>query len=156
MIARLRERGLVRSTRRPARPPRTLAWAASIAIAFLLGALATRLVGAPSGTHLLLLERGSDSLTSGEVEARVAEYTAWAREVDAAGALVTADHLLPGGWRLGGEDGERRLLEDEREGPPSGFFLIEADSEEEALRIARGCPHLAHGGIVRLRAIDRR
>jgi hypothetical protein len=34
-----------------------------------------------------------------------------------------------------------------------GYFLIRATSGEEAVRIARLCPHLNYGGTVEVRAI---
>jgi hypothetical protein len=35
-----------------------------------------------------------------------------------------------------------------------GFFLVRAATAEEAEAIARGCPHLRHGGTISLREID--
>jgi hypothetical protein len=34
-----------------------------------------------------------------------------------------------------------------------GFFIISAGSFEDALAVARGCPHLRHGGAILVRPI---
>jgi hypothetical protein len=36
----------------------------------------------------------------------------------------------------------------------AGLFVVSATSDEEALRIARTCPHLSHGGEIELRPIE--
>jgi hypothetical protein len=36
---------------------------------------------------------------------------------------------------------------------PTGYFIIRADDWDAALAIARGCPHLRHGGVVAVRAV---
>lgn len=36
----------------------------------------------------------------------------------------------------------------------AGYFLVDAENETEALRIARTCPHLQFGGKIELRRID--
>jgi hypothetical protein len=42
----------------------------------------------------------------------------------------------------------------DREGAISGYFVIQADSYEEALRIANESPHVQHGGVVEVRRIE--
>lgn len=37
---------------------------------------------------------------------------------------------------------------------PAGLFIIAARTDDEALAIARSCPHLRHGGTVSLRPIE--
>ena len=67
------------------------------------------------------------------------------------GQLVVAEKLSAAERRLGVvASGERPVVAAE----PTGFFLIRAGSLDEALAIARRCPHLAHGGEVALRPID--
>ena len=36
-----------------------------------------------------------------------------------------------------------------------GYFLIQAQSDEEAERVASGCPHLRYGGTIEVRRIER-
>jgi hypothetical protein len=35
-----------------------------------------------------------------------------------------------------------------------GFFLVRAGSLDEAETLARGCPHLRHGGTIAVREVD--
>jgi len=35
-----------------------------------------------------------------------------------------------------------------------GFFILEAASIEGAAQLARGCPHMKHGGRIEVRPID--
>jgi hypothetical protein len=84
---------------------------------------------------------------------RVAEYKAWARSVAGAGRLIGGEKLQDRGVLLSGAEAEERLVESP-DGVLSGYFLIQAGSLAEALQVARGCPHLRHGGRVALRPID--
>jgi hypothetical protein len=79
--------------------------------------------------------------------ALVAEHRAWAAELRRSGRLVSAEKLAPEVLYLG-EGGPVS-------GPPEvlGYFLVRAPSLDEALAIARGCPHLRHGGRVAVQAI---
>ncbi len=48
-------------------------------------------------------------------------------------------------------DGVERQMDD----AIGGFFVIRAESYEQAVRIARTCPHLDYGRKIELRQIDR-
>jgi hypothetical protein len=89
--------------------------------------------------------------------ARVAEYSAWAREIRKAGHLVAGEKLADQGAVLEGPGGAPRAIP-AQVGPDtvslSGYFVIQAATWEEALTVARACPHLRHGGSVALRPID--
>ncbi len=39
-------------------------------------------------------------------------------------------------------------------GPLGGLFIIRAESWDEALKIARTCPHLRHGGVVAVKRVE--
>jgi hypothetical protein len=153
VVAELRRRGLIRGA---APERRRWALAAALALAFALGLVAgARFLpgGAASAdsraaqSYLLLLYEPRPLDRAG-VDL-VAEYSAWAGGLAKRGQLVVAE-------KLSGE--ERRLPEREstavRGDGPTGFFLIRAANLDEALAIARGCPHLAHGGELALRPID--
>lgn len=109
-------------------------------------------------SYLLLLHESEDTMsgaTPDEIESAVAEYTAWAAELAERNLLESAAKLVDfAGWEL--------VMGDE--GPTSrprgrvpgieGFFVIRAQSDEQALEIARDCPHLGRGGEVELRPIE--
>ncbi len=115
-------------------------------------------VSAPAGQEYLLLLRGpagsGTPVRAQEDAATVAEYRRWAESLQADGTLVSAEKLQDStGYRLS-PNGARAPLSDSAAERIGGFFLIRAHDAAEAEAIARGCPHLRHGGSVELRAID--
>ena len=137
--------------------------AAALMLGVVLGYGATRIRGtaAParvaaasdSAPQFLLLlydsgGRSSPPISPDRMKAIIAEYSAWAGRLAAAGQLVSAEKLSdsPAQW-LGGSvattDGAT----------VGGFFLIRARDLAEARRIAEGCPHLKYGGRIELRPI---
>jgi hypothetical protein len=100
---------------------------------------------------LLLYDSGvtGASVSTQQVSAIIAEYSAWADGLRAAGQLVSAEKLSDSAsvW-LGGSIA---TVSGERVG---GFFLIRARDLIEAQRIAASCPHLKHGGRIELRPIQ--
>jgi hypothetical protein len=119
------------------------------------GAAPTRVAAASDSAPqflLLLYDNGGGSSTPispDRMNAIIAEYSAWAGRLAAAGQLVSAEKLSddPAQW-LGGSvatsDGAT----------VGGFFLIRAHDLAEARRIAEGCPHLKYGGRIELRPIQ--
>jgi hypothetical protein len=151
VVAALRERGLIRSDRRPA-PWRSVAAAvAALAIGIGVGratARAGRPAATPARTFVLLLYPGAGLDPSpGAEQDRVEEYGLWARGLAAQGRMVSGEKLKDGA-RLFGEppDASPNALQ--------GFFLIRAETLEEAEDIARTCPHRDHGGTIALREVD--
>jgi hypothetical protein len=154
VLKQLRSERLVR---RRARLGPTLARAAVLAAVFAAGIVLGDRRPAPTdrtegGRYVLLLIEGPSYRTPATPEAerkRVAEYAAWARGLAERGRFVEGEklgHLL---HRLGepaetAEGGEA----------VAGFFVIGAESREEAIRIARTTPHLRYGGSVEVRPIE--
>ncbi|HEX7252624.1 MAG TPA: YciI family protein [Thermoanaerobaculia bacterium] len=98
--------------------------------------------------YVLFLE-GAESLTPEEETRRVQEYKNWARRVAGEGHLISGEKLSAEVLRLG----------DTPDSAPSGgesvrgYFVIAARDQRQALEIARGCPHLRHGGWIVVRPI---
>lgn len=109
---------------------------------------------APSPRFALLLHEppGLGAGASADEIARiVAEYRDWSRGVAADGHMLDGEKLADReGWWL--RDGSARPRGDE--GGLGGFFLIRAKDYDEALAIARGCPHLRHGGWIEVRRVE--
>jgi hypothetical protein len=153
VVATLKAEGLLGGGR-SRRPPRW-AWPAAIAAALLLfaaGYAAGRrpAAGPPAGLrqYTRLLYEGPTFNVGGVAEpALVREYSEWAAGLAGRGRLVTGEKLAENGWTLGAE---RAGASD----GPAGFFVIAARGDDEALAIARTCPHLRHGGTVSLRPIE--
>ena len=119
------------------------------------GLLAGRPAPPPTGlaagpTYLLLLYPGPGYVAGDAADEarRVAEYGEWAGRLHREGRLLGAEKL--GGHALVLEAGG---LASSVEGP-QGYFLVRARSLEEARAIARGCPHLGHGGRVTVQVVD--
>ncbi len=151
VVSTLRERGLLRDAVPRMLSPRWV-WPAAIAAGLLLFVGGFTLGRAPRPSpdlprYTLLLYEGPEFNRAGTPESElVAEYSGWARELAGRGRLVAGEKLSAQAWALGSGAADRR--------DPSGFFIIAARSDQEALSIARTCPHLRHGGTVSLRAID--
>lgn len=100
--------------------------------------------------------------TPEEMQACIAEYTAWATSLEERGLLVASDKLHDGSGRVmrkngGPEGGQVRVID----GPYSetnevlgGFFVVRADDYDGAVALARECPHLTYGGTIEIREIE--
>jgi hypothetical protein len=142
VVANLRAAGVIRR-RRSLLP---LAAAAALAVLLLsIGFAAGRWQPSPPRTYALLL-RDSGRPADG---ARVAEYVAWSR-----------NDFVVGGQKLG--DRGKLLtatrtadLDFARQGELGGFFIVAADSLDEAAALALECPHVRYGGSIEVRPIER-
>lgn len=82
-------------------------------------------------------------------QARVREYSDWARSLSRRGALTTGGELADEGSLLGGTT--RGALS--REDRIAGYFMLRARDASEALDLAAGCPALRYGGRVEVRRV---
>lgn len=107
---------------------------------------------------MLLIRGGNDGMAASspaEIEAVIGRYFAWSDQLRREGRLISADELGEGGRTLRARDGQIAI-----DGPYpetkeaiGGYYLFEAADEDEAIAVARGCPALAHGGLVDLRPV---
>jgi hypothetical protein len=145
-LAALRERGLIAAAARQRR--RWLATAALLAVAFAAGWLARGghpQAGGRDRPRFVFLLFGD---APGPEADRVEEYRAWARRTSAGGHVVAGERLGPDG-RTAGEPSAGACG-----GSLRGYFVLDAASLDEALRLARGHPHVRHGGTIVVRPID--
>lgn len=151
----LRSRGYLR-------PSRSRLWRNVMALAaalfvFVLGR-ETGKASAPPTTHdsrltyVLLLYEDSTFDRSNPEASYVAEYTAWADTLRQRNQMVDGMPLEPTSVILTAGGSADRAIESDA-GVMSGFFIIKAASQEEAVAIARTCPHLRHGGRVAVRPV---
>jgi hypothetical protein len=154
IVRELASRGLIRPRRR-AFPAAWMGVAAGLALlsaGFLIGrGSAPRQPAPPEPRYVLFLLRGSEEGTPRPVEeaVRVEEYRAWARGLARAGRYVTGERLDDRSERLGAGPSPAVPAEEE----VRGFFIVSASDFEEALAVARGCPHLRHGGRILVRPV---
>lgn len=88
---------------------------------------------------------------------RVKEYGAWARGLAESGRYVTGEKLADDGRFCRLENGELAASgpqADEKRGTLTGYFVIGAASLDEAMEVAKTCPHLAYGGTVEIRQLE--
>lgn len=167
VVAGLRGQGLLHAPRGVSRSPfvrAALATAAGVALFFAGWLAASSQKSAPAPvphaqpTYALLLRPGPDyhEGTAADEQQRVKEYGAWARELHKKGQLISGEKLGDDARTLIAREGTVAFLEKPigDQGPVQGFFLIRAASLAQALDIAGECPHLRHGGVIEVRAID--
>jgi hypothetical protein len=157
VVAALRAEGVLRA---PRRTSRNRAVAASL-ILFIAGAATGRFAPRPPAAEdprpqfVLLLQEGKE-FDAGEDH--VAEYAAWARSLGAGGRIVAGEKLKDDAVVLSSRDAgvaiETETVASD-EVAPRGYFVIRARDLDEAIAIAKDCPHLKHGGRISLRPIDK-
>jgi hypothetical protein len=108
------------------------------------------------GRYALFLYEDAAFDTSRPGTELVREYSAWAAALRERGRLETGEQLAAAEILLERQAdsiivGEGGPATDA--GELTGFFVIRAASESDALRIARTCPHLRYGGRIALREI---
>jgi len=163
LVDALRRRALIRE--RPPRRWRTLAaMAASLALiatGFAAGRWSVGASEASEGGRLFMLLLYEDPETSPAPASELAhqqfeEYAAWAAALRSEGRFAGGHPLAYAGSLLRARGGE---LETAPGLAPagqvlSGYFMVRAGDPEEAVRVARDCPHLRWHGTVAVRAVD--
>lgn len=158
----LRARGMVAPPSRPSRTfTRILVYAAAALILFTSGAIVggRRLASAadPRPRFALFLYEDDAFRPTVSHRALVAEYSAWADSLRRQDALVLGEELDPdaaavlvgfgSGVTVSPGDVETAA------GRLAGLFIVRASTGEEAVALARQCPHLKYGGRVLLRRL---
>jgi len=156
----LAARGLIRrnSRSRFGRARWALASAAAAAAAFAVGLL----IGAGAGVSarapraagprfVLFLSPLPSEDAAGE-PGRVAEYRRWAAGVRSQGRFIAGEKLEDGGSVVS-TAGESAAPPPGSSGAVAGYFVFEAKNLEDAVAIARSCPHVKHGGLITVRAV---
>lgn len=108
--------------------------------------------------QFMLLIRGNDEVERSQTEMQgiVQEYIAWARRLRSEGRMLGGDELGPEGKIVRGHGSSLSITDGpftETKETVGGYFLIEADDEADAARIASECPGLKRGGAVEVRGI---
>jgi hypothetical protein len=151
VVAALRANNLL-GKRDPARRHWRAAAAAALfvvglAAGYWSGTNAAPAVAAPSGPVFALLLYGEPSIEGGATEAQlVEEYGRWAIAIREAGHYITGERLNETTRTIGAPLPESA--------PVRGFFLVSAANLEQALALARSCPHARRGGQIIVRPVD--
>ena len=103
--------------------------------------------------YLLLLHESAipPDMSPEEMQAIVARYKAWGQRLAAAGRIAGSNKLEDGtGRTLRGKGSDLRITDGpyaETKDVVAGYFIIQADSYEDAVEWSKDCPHLDFGGI---------
>ena len=109
---------------------------------------------------LLLHETPGDfsSLSPAQMQEEVARYGAWAGEMAQRGLLVSGEKLTDDGGRHLRAGKAEPLASDgpyaEAKDVIGGFFMIKAEDDAHAERLAASCPHLRGRNWIEIRRID--
>ena len=111
--------------------------------------------------YMLLLHDhtpGFADISPNEMQKVVEKYVAWGRKLREAGVMTAGDKLTDEpGKVMRRKDNQVRVTD----GPYSeskellgGYYMIEADSYDQAVNYARDCPQLDYGGTIEVRQVD--
>jgi hypothetical protein len=109
---------------------------------------------------LLLYDHPSDfqDFSPEEMQKIIQRYTAWGDKLRAEGRLVDSHKLTDGEGRvLRRSGGDVRIVDgpfSETKEVIGGYFTVSAASYDEAVEIARGCPHLDYSGVLEIREVE--
>ena len=96
-------------------------------------------------------------LSPAEIQSIIAEYSAWAQEMGAQGKHLGGNKLTDDGGRTLRPSESEILVSDgpyaEAKEVLGGYFLIEAADYDEAVALARECPHVRFGSRLDVRQI---
>ena len=178
VVEALHRRGLLRAgpARRWARAAMALAaslilFSGGLAVGFRLGPqsrgeVPDNLVEVPKNRYVLFLYGGDapgnpvpvgrQNGRPGEEQARISEYSAWARTLRESGVLISGEKLDDAEEILGSPIQTSAGAATPSFGPSAlgGYFIITAGDAAQARAIASTCPHLRHKGLIVIRPID--
>ena len=97
-------------------------------------------------------------ITPEEMQRIIQKYRAWAGKLREQGVIVSSDKLVDGSGKVmrRGKSPLRVTDGPFAEGKEifGGYFAVKADSYEEAVKIAEGCPHLDMNGTLEIREVE--
>jgi hypothetical protein len=104
----------------------------------------------------LLLLRGGRPMTSKTDVQNKAEMQAWGtfmEEYGKKGQIAGGLPLVSGGAVVSAKKTVQEPVNSGAEGIVGGYLIVKADSLEDAIKIAKACPHIANDGNVEVREL---
>jgi hypothetical protein len=97
--------------------------------------------------NYLLLYHGGGSMENAPAEEQDKVMQAWMSWFEGLGsAVVDGGNPISRGWTISKDGTEDHAGSN----PATGYSVISADSMQQALVLAKGCPHLAQGGSIEI------
>ncbi|MEQ8316652.1 MAG: YciI family protein [Phycisphaerales bacterium] len=109
---------------------------------------------------LMLFDNPADyaDVSPEQMQQIVQEYGAWAQQLGQAGKLAAGEKLADEGGKVLTRNGAGVTVTDgpfaESKEVLGGFFIVNAESYDEAVEIARHSPHAKYGCATHVRQID--
>ena len=89
-----------------------------------------------------------------EMQSNMQKWYSWVEKLRKEGTYVAGEPLSPGGRKISGTS---KTVTDgpftEAKDVIGGFFIVNANSYEEAVEMAKDCPDYGHGGTVEVRQV---
>jgi len=112
-------------------------------------------------SYLVLLHRSATArreLSPDEIQDIIGKYRAWGQRLRNAGRIQGGNKLEDGTGRvMRGKGAEVRISDrpfTETKDVIGGYYLIQAESYQEAVDLCRDCPHLEYGSGIEIRRIE--
>jgi hypothetical protein len=102
---------------------------------------------APGNPRFLLLLEGASTVSAADESRVFEEYRAWAGQLRRNGRFVSGERL--GAASVAVPAGNADSLDQIQ-----GYFVVSANDLRDAVAVAGSSPHVARGGLVRVRPID--
>ncbi len=103
----------------------------------------------PLNGYMMILKENA-SFQPGDPMEMFQEYEAWMTGLADKGVEITGQELQPTAWEVSAEG--TKSLSAEAETRVTGYFIIQAESEKEALDVVKDNPHIKYGGTIELKA----
>ena len=88
-----------------------------------------------------------------QLQEDIRQYTQWVEELAKNDHFISGEPLESRGWQLKKDDIITNGPFIESREAISGYFIIKADSDEQALELAKTCPVFRAGGFLEIRPI---
>lgn len=108
---------------------------------------------APAGRTRYLLLLAGDVAPAANGSSRSEEYSDWARTVHAAGVTIRGAELSPVAKLVGAEGSATAARDLTALESVGGYFIVEVETEADAVRLAESCPHVKYGGAIQIRKL---
>ncbi len=154
VISALKEEGLIKT--KTVVMNTNLKWAISIAASVLIffagsywgkQSLSTSAINPTLGYMLILHE--DENFQPGDPMAMFEEYSTWMQNTDESGITISGQELSPEAVLV--KSNNSISLDEEASERITGYFILEAKTKEEALKVARLNPHIKYGGTIEVK-----
>lgn len=99
----------------------------------------------PSYNYMLVLYEDAN-FKPGAPEDMFDEYSHWMQSIYQSGMAIDGQEMKPSSLLLEGTE-----VKNEASKRVGGYFVLSANSEQEAIRIAQSSPHLKYGGTIEVK-----